>query len=68
MIFVPQCKVINHYQSGQNTGIYQTRNRNIKQNELEKKRKKILCINPVKGDVSDSELNAGGGQFDKKLF
>ena len=24
----------------------------------------ILEFNPVKGDVSDSELNAGGGQFD----
>ena len=23
-----------------------------------------MRLNPVKGDVSDSELNAGGGQFD----
>ena len=26
-----------------------------------------VCFNPVKGNVSDSELNAGGGQFDTTL-
>ena len=34
----------------------------------EKKENMIIMetkeMNPVKGDVSDSELNAGGGQFD----
>ena len=24
----------------------------------------IIFINPIKGDVSDSQLNAGGGHFD----
>ena len=29
---------------------------------------KVVQLNPVKGDVSDSHLNAGGGGFDHPLL